>query len=123
LIQAETLELLEWSRLCQHLATFAATKLGKTAAHHLKIPATLETSQTLLAQTQEAYQLETFLAGGLVFEGIHDIGDALERAERQGILSGNELLDVATTLSGARQLRRNPPLHRRSGASNGSGKP
>jgi DNA mismatch repair protein MutS2 len=106
LIQAETLELLEWSRLCQHLATFAATKLGKTAASHLKIPTTLETSQTLLAQTQEAYQLETLLAGGLAFEGIHDIGEALERADRQGILSGNELLEVATTLSGARQLRR-----------------
>lgn len=106
MIQAETLELLEWSRLCQHLATFAATKLGKTAASRLKIPTTLETSQTLLAQTQEAYQLETLLAGGLAFEGIHDIGEALERAELQGILSGNELLEVATTLSGARQLRR-----------------
>ncbi|NJO79019.1 MAG: endonuclease MutS2 [Cyanobacteria bacterium RM1_2_2] len=106
MIQAETLELLEWSRLCQHLATFAATKLGKTAASHLKIPTTLETSQTLLAQTQEAYQLENLLAGGLAFEGVHDIGETLERAERQGILSGNELLEVATTLSGARQLRR-----------------
>lgn len=106
MIQAETLELLEWSRLCQHLATFAATKLGKTAANHLQIPTTLETSQSLLAQTQEAYQLESRLAGGLSFEGIHDIGEPLERAELQGILNGDELLDIATTLSGARQVRR-----------------
>jgi DNA mismatch repair protein MutS2 len=106
LIQAETLELLEWSRLCQHLATFAATKLGIRAATHLPIPQRLSDSQALLAQTQEVYRLESELTQGLAFEGIHDIGDALERAELQGILSGNELLDLATTLAGARQLRR-----------------
>ncbi len=106
MIQAETLELLEWSRLCQHLATFAATKLGKTAASHLKIPATQTESETLLSQTKEAYALENRLAGGLGFDGIQDIGESLDRAELQGILGGNELLDIATTLAGARQLRR-----------------
>ena len=63
-------------------------------------------SQALLAQTQEVYQLESELSHGLAFEGIYDIGDALERAEIQGILSGTELLELATTLAGARQLRR-----------------
>ncbi len=106
MIQTETLELLEWSRLCQHLATFAATKLGKTAAIHLQIPTAIEVSQTLLTQTREAYEIESRLAGGLSFEGIQDIGDSLERAGLQGILHGNELLDIATTLAGARQLRR-----------------
>ena len=106
LIQAETLELLEWSRLCQHLATFAATKLGKTAASHLKIPTMLSESQSLLTQTTEAYALESRLAGGLGFDGIYDIGESLDRAELQGILGGNELLEIATTLAGARQLRR-----------------
>jgi DNA mismatch repair protein MutS2 len=106
LIQSETLELLEWSRLCHHLSTFAATKLGVIAARHLKIPATQSQSQDLLAQTQEVYQLENRLSGGLSFEGIQDIGDSLERAERQGILAGDELLAIATTLSGTRQLRR-----------------
>ncbi|XQQ06195.1 MAG: endonuclease MutS2 [Leptolyngbya sp. IPPAS B-1204] len=106
MIQTETLELLEWSRLCQHLSTFAATKLGKTAASQLPIPTAIEVSQHLLAQTQEAYQLESRLAGGLSFEGVHDIGEALERAELQGILSGDQLLEIATTLAGARQLRR-----------------
>lgn len=105
MIQAETLDLLEWSRLCQHLATFAATKLGTRAASHLPIPTTIATSQTLLSQTQEVYRLESE-SQGLSFDGIHDIGDSLERAELQGILSGHELLELATTLSGARQLRR-----------------
>ncbi|MBD3883229.1 endonuclease MutS2 [Phormidium tenue FACHB-886] len=106
MIQAETLELLEWSRLCQHLATFAATKLGATAARSLSIPSRLEDSLALLAQTREVYQLESTLTTGLSFEGIHDIGDSLERAELQGVLAGTELLDIATTLAGARQIRR-----------------
>jgi len=106
LIQSETLELLEWSRLCQHLSTFAATKLGAIAARNLTIPTTQAQSQELLIQTQEVYQLETRLAAGLSFDGIQDIGESLERAERQGILAGDQLLVIATTLAGTRQLRR-----------------
>jgi len=106
LIQSETLELLEWQRLCQHLATFAATKLGAIASRHLHPPATLKESLHLLAQTKEVYHLECQLTNGWTFEGIQDIGDALERAERQGILSGEDLLAIATTLFGVRRLRR-----------------
>ena len=106
LIQTETLELLEWSRLCQHLATFASTKLGSIAIRTLKIPTTQAETERLLAQTQEVYKLETQLSTGLSFEGISDIGDGLERAALNGILSGLELLAIATTLSGARTLRR-----------------
>jgi len=106
LIQSETLELLEWHRLCQHLSTFAATKLGAIASLHLKIPASQAESEQLLAQTKEVYQLESQMTTGLSFEGIQDIGDSLERAELSGILAGDELLAIATTLAGARNLRR-----------------
>jgi len=105
LIQTETLELLEWSRLCQHLSTFAATKLGAIAARQLKIPTHLEEALTLQAQTREVYDLES-RSSGLNFDGIGDIGDALERAALQGSLAGRELLAIATTLAGARNLRR-----------------
>ncbi|WP_332955474.1 endonuclease MutS2 [Microcoleus sp. AR_TQ3_B6] len=106
MIQSETLELLEWPRLCQHLATFAATKLGVAAALELQIPATIAQTAELQAQTQEAYQLESRAGGALSFEGIQDIGTSLQRAELQGLLGGEELLAIATTLAGARQLRR-----------------
>jgi DNA mismatch repair protein MutS2 len=106
LIHTETLELLEWPRLCQHLATFAATKLGVSAAQNLPVPITPGASLTLLAQTKEVYDLESTLTTGLVFEGIQDIGESLDRAERGGTLAGDALLAIATTLSGARQLRR-----------------
>lgn len=104
MIQSETLNLLEWPRLCQQWSTFAATKLGALAARHGHIPQQQHESELLLAQTREAYQLED--SAPLNFRGIQDIGEALERAKRQGILSGEELLDIATTLAGARQLRR-----------------
>lgn len=106
MIQSETLELLEWSRLCQHLATFAATKLGAIASRNLQIPSTQSESIHLLDQTKEVYLLESRLATGLSFEGIQDIGESLLRAGIGGILSGNELLAIATTLAGTRQLRR-----------------
>ncbi|MEL6553233.1 MAG: endonuclease MutS2 [Cyanobacteria bacterium J06621_11] len=104
-IQSETLNLLEWPRLCRHLATFTATNIGTVAAQRLPIPASQEESEALLAQTVETTQLESTV-GGLQFGGIRDIGVSLERAQLQGILSGDELLDIATTLSGARRLRR-----------------
>jgi DNA mismatch repair protein MutS2 len=106
LIQSETLELLEWSRLCQHLANFAATKLGAIASRNLQIPTSQAQSENLLAQTREMYELESRISPGLSFDGIQDIGDALERAALQGILAGEELLAIATTLAGARNLRR-----------------
>lgn len=102
----ETLELLEWQRLCKHLSTFATTKLGRNRALALAIPDSIETSQILLQQTAECYRLDAVVPGGLSLEGIRDITDALKRAERQGTLSAMELVDIASTLNGARQLRR-----------------
>ncbi len=105
-MQSEALELLEWPRLCQHVATFAATKLGKHAALHPELPATRDRSLELLRQTQEAWDLDTRIPGGLSFEGICDITEALRRASKHGLLSGIELWQIATTLAGARTLRR-----------------
>jgi DNA mismatch repair protein MutS2 len=101
-----TLELLDYSKLCRHLSTFAATKLGVMAATSLTIPQTQGESEYLLKQTEEIYLLESRLPTGLNFEGINDIFDSLERAKIGGILEGKELLNIATTLSGMRKLRR-----------------
>ncbi len=106
MIDKETLNLLEWPRLCQQLATFAATKMGAVAARNLPIPTTLAESQQLLAQTKEIYRLEQNLEIKWTFEGISDVGDSLKRATLKGNLSGQELLNIATTLAGMRRLRR-----------------
>jgi DNA mismatch repair protein MutS2 len=106
LITVETLELLEWRRLCQHLSTFAATKLGAVAARQLQLPIAKAESIELLEQTKEVYTLEQQLDSGWSFKGIEDIGAALERAKMGRIISAPELLDLATTLAGVRRLRR-----------------
>lgn len=99
-MQEETLRLLEWHRLCEHLATFASTKLGESACQALSIPDTLPETLVLLAQTEECLLID------LDFEGISDIRSALQRAEKGGMLSGIELVAIAQTLAGARNLRR-----------------
>ena len=108
---AKTLELLEWPRLTQHLSTFAATKLGSLVTQRLVPPDSLSDSQKLLQQTQEMVELESQLLSSLSFDGVQDIGSSLERCLRQGVLSGMELLHIATTLSAARQLRRTIDRH------------
>lgn len=106
MIEAETLELLEWQRLGEHLATFTSTKLGARAAKHLSIPRDRATSLTLLTETKEVYQLEQDLTTGWKFDGIYDFGSALERAEYKGILLGETLIQIASTLMAMRRLRR-----------------
>jgi DNA mismatch repair protein MutS2 len=105
-IESETLSLLEWARIGQHLATFTATKLGVIAARQLLIPDTIEQSQDLLGQTQEIGLLEQQLGNSLSFDGIVDITIPLQRATVQGVLNGRELYDLATTLAGMRRIRR-----------------
>jgi DNA mismatch repair protein MutS2 len=105
-IASETLTLLEWARIGQHLATFTATKLGLIAARQLLIPTNIEQSQELLNQTKEIDILEQQLGASLSFEGICDIYQPLQRATVQGVLNGRELYDVATTLAGMRRIRR-----------------
>ncbi|MEL6787667.1 MAG: endonuclease MutS2 [Cyanobacteria bacterium J06607_15] len=106
MITTETLDLLEWQRVCQNLSTFAATKLGVVAARQLRLPKTQAESEQLLAQTKEIYNLEQELDSGWTFKGIKDIGASLERSQIGGILTAKELLDIATTLAGMRYLRR-----------------
>ena len=105
-IQAETLELLEWHRLCQQLATFASTKRGAIACRELQIPQARSETEILSALAREARLLESQSPQGLNFSGIEDIEESLQRAQLGGLLWGRELYPVATTLAGVRQLCR-----------------
>ncbi|MFN5727256.1 MAG: endonuclease MutS2, partial [Pseudanabaena sp.] len=75
------------------------------ASAHLPIPERYEGTLELLTQTKEAYALEERNAG-VSLDGIQNITEAVFRAEKQGILSALELWAIATTLAGARNLRR-----------------
>ncbi|MEN9245060.1 MAG: endonuclease MutS2, partial [Gloeomargarita sp. DG02_5_bins_242] len=110
-IRQETLELLEWPRLCEHLATFAQTKPGKQAAQTWQPAPDLTAALALLAETQA---IATLVERGTSFDlaSVTDVLPALERAARGGILSGLELLDLAHLCHTARQVRRQIEAHR-----------
>ncbi|MGK7908689.1 MAG: endonuclease MutS2 [Synechococcus sp.] len=105
-IRAEALELLEWGRLCSQLATFAATRLGDRACQELSPWMSRQESETLLALTQETLSLDLKIPGGIPMLGIYPLEPFLQRSERGGVLHGHNLLEVASTLAGARKLRR-----------------
>ena len=105
-IQQEALELLEWPRLAEQLASFASTAPGRCACLELALPACLAASRTLLAETTELLGLDGLLEGGLSFQGVADIAALVTLCAKGGTAPGEELLALATTLAAARRLRR-----------------
>ena len=105
-IQQEALELLEWPRLAEQLASFASTAPGRRACLELALPACLAASRTLLAETTELLGLDGLLEGGLSFQGVADIAALVTLCAKGGMAPGEELLALATTLAAARRLRR-----------------
>jgi DNA mismatch repair protein MutS2 len=105
-IGAETLELLEWPRLAQQLASFASTRAGDRHCSTLVPPLSFGESQRLLAETTELLGLDSLTEGGLSFSGAADIGATVSLCAKGGVAPGEDLLAVATTLAAARRLRR-----------------
>ena len=105
-ILEETLELLEWPRLCQHFSTFASTPQGRQHCLKDQLPADLETTLTYQVRSMELASLDGLLDGGLSFQGVSDLEMVLLRCSKGGTASGEELLSVAHTLAAARRLRR-----------------
>ena len=102
----ETLELLEWPRLCDHLSSFASTVQGRRACRVGSLPESLPASLLLQARTLEMAALDGLLEGGLSFQGVSDLDPILLRCSKGGTASGEDLLAVAETLGAARRLRR-----------------
>ena len=105
-IQLEALELLEWPRLAEQLASFASTAPGRAACQELYLPDSLADSRTLLAETTELLGLDGLLEGGLSFQGVADIAALVALCAKGGTGMGEELLALAATLAAARRLRR-----------------
>ena len=105
-IAAETLELLEWHRLAEHLASFAGSPAGRRHCQQLPLPGSAGESRRLLAETTELLGLDGLLEGGLSFQGVVDISFCVALCAKGGVAGGEELLALAATLATARRLRR-----------------
>ncbi len=105
-IYSETLDLLEWPRLCMHLSKFASTVKGIQHCKKLTIPDNLSVANLRLQETLEIGKADTLTQDGLSFKDIHNLDDTLTRCFKGGIETGERLLALALTLSSASRLRR-----------------
>ena len=105
---ATTLKVLEWDRLCGHVAMFAQTTLGQRACTTLRPPGNQVSSERALAATRAVMALTGEYAAELDFGGIQtaQASDALRRAARGGVLSGPALQSVCTLLQGTGKLQK-----------------
>ena len=105
-IEQEALGLLEWPRLCSHVASFASTAAGRRHCEALPLGSSLLESCTLLGETSELLALDGLTEGGLSFQGVADIHTTVQLCAKGGTAGGEALLELATTLAAARRLRR-----------------
>lgn len=100
-----TLTLLEFDKIREMVGRHAATPVGKELVSRLRPARDAAVVSSRLAETSEACQLIT-THGHAPFTGVHDIRDALQRAQKHGVLTVQELLDVADTAASCRRLHR-----------------
>lgn len=105
MIDEKTLQTLEFPKVLERLAEYAAFSVSAELARRLRPADDLEEAQRRQAHTREARRL---LSVSLDFSigGARDIRPPVERARRAGVLEGTELLDIKNTLVAARQLGR-----------------
>lgn len=113
-----TLTALEFPRIQQELASFAACQLGKELALAVQPLPSLTRVRQVQQETTEA---KAILAGGrtMPFGGIQDVRLHVERAVVGGVLRPEQLTAVADTIYGCRQLHRFLTEHRASAPSLG----
>ena len=103
----ESMNLLEWDSLKIQLSTFASTEKGKEAILNSEIPSEYEFSKRLLNETVEIYELENNTDKLISFSGVYDITKNIEICSKGGVILSSELLEIANTISAARNLKNN----------------
>jgi len=103
-----TLQVLEWQRLCQHVAAFASTSLGQRACATLFPETTPAKCESLLAETRAVDALEAEFAADVDFGGIQTLQalEAIVRASRGGMLTGRGLVSIASLITGVAKLQK-----------------
>ena len=83
----DTLGLLEWPRVCEHLSGFASTAMGRVAARSLSLPAGLAQSRTALKETVELVTLDDLSEGGISFRGVRDLRPVVLRCSKGDVIA------------------------------------
>ncbi|XP_019054629.1 PREDICTED: uncharacterized protein LOC104605235 isoform X2 [Nelumbo nucifera] len=110
-IQRDSLRVLEWDQVCDSVASFAGTSLGREATKEKlwSFDQSYEESRILLSETNAAVQMLKHGGCGMDFSGIDVIRvkSAIQHASRGLPVSGNEAIAVAGLLQFVETLQFN----------------
>ncbi|XP_030512734.1 endonuclease MutS2 isoform X2 [Rhodamnia argentea] len=107
----QSLRVLEWDKLCDSVASFAGTSLGREAAKTRlwSLDQTYEESMRLLSETNAAVEMHRRGGFSLDFSSIDSalVKSAIQHARRDLPMSGHEAIAVASLLQFADTLQLN----------------
>ena len=104
MILEKTLKALEYDKILKDVCSFAVLNQTKSSILEFKPVNTLNESEYLLKQTDEAYKyLYTYSTGSIYY--FDDVTDELKRVDVGGVLNNLELLRVASNLKSARLIK------------------
>jgi len=103
-MRTKDLQILEYHKVKQIISDKAQTTIGKELVEAMLPTNQLEIALRLQQETEEAKQIVN-KKGSMSFGGIRDIRMSLRRAQMQGVLNEEELLNVSGTLRGTRLIR------------------
>jgi DNA mismatch repair protein MutS2 len=105
IMDQKTLQLIEYPKVLQQLADYAAFNASAEIALALQPSSMLEEVRERLAFTREA-RLLLSMNPDLRIGGVRDVRPAAERASRAYVLSIEEIVEIKDTLVSARKLQR-----------------
>eukprot|EP00879_Flechtneria_rotunda_P017603 GHRR01018453.1.p1 GENE.GHRR01018453.1~~GHRR01018453.1.p1 ORF type:complete len:365 (+),score=118.66 GHRR01018453.1:674-1768(+) len=119
----DTLGMLEWQRLCDHLSKHASTALGKRLGLQLSVPLDQLSSERLLQETRAMLAMENDYMSLLDYGGIStfDAESAIKRASKGGMVAAKQLRGLVALLQGADRLKRQIQLVARQNHANHKG--
>lgn len=104
LVNKRVLRILEFEKIREALMKHAASSLGKEKAETILPSFDFEEVVKWQEETDEAAKVLR-LKGQVPLGGIFDVRPSLKRAQIGGDLSASELLDIASTIYGGRQIK------------------
>ncbi len=101
----KTLNTLEYPKILERLADYAAFSASAELARSLEPTNDLEIAKSALARTSEARHLLSLISDFSV-GGAHDVRALVDKARRSGVLQPHEFLDIRDTLIAGRNIHR-----------------
>ncbi|HEY3378288.1 MAG TPA: endonuclease MutS2 [Armatimonadota bacterium] len=103
-MDARTQQLLEFDKVRAQVYMHAATALGRSYVERMRPVRDAQIVRTRMAETNEARLLLTE-RGNIPLGGLHDVREAVQRADKRGVLTPQELLAIADSAACFRRVR------------------